>query len=380
MTTELVFTNARVVTRDREFAGSVQVRDGIIADISEGSCSGPGTEDCEGDYLLPGLIDLHTDNVEKHMVPRPGARWSAKAAVLAHDAQCAAAGITTVFDALCIGNTDVEKIRVELFHEAMRELRRGREHGLLRIEHFLHARCEVSAENLVETFDGFQDDPLLRMVSVMDHTPGVRQFTDIEHYKRVQQKKLGLTPDAVDAWIDERLRVAALHSERNRQELLQRLESRHLPVASHDDRTVEHVAQAAAEGITIAEFPVTMEAAKASRQHGMMIIHGAPNLVRGGSHNDNVSALDLAENDCLDVIASDYVPSSMLLASFKLHNVTGIPLPEAVAKVTANAADSVGLDDRGEIAVGRRADLVRVAVDEQVPFARRTWRAGERVV
>ncbi|MEX2643189.1 MAG: alpha-D-ribose 1-methylphosphonate 5-triphosphate diphosphatase [Acetobacterales bacterium] len=377
--TETVFTNARVVMRDRVFDGSVQVRDGRIVDVSEGSCSGPYVEDCEGDYLLPGLIDLHTDNVEKHMVPRPGARWSAKSAVLAHDAQCAAAGITTVFDALCIGNTDVEKIRVELFHEAMRELRRGREQGLLRIEHFLHARCEVSAENLVETFDGFQDDPMLRMVSVMDHTPGVRQFTDIERYKRVQQKKLGLAPEAVDAWIDERLRVAALHSGRNRQVLLQRLESRALPVASHDDRTVEHVEQAAAEGITIAEFPVTMEAARASRKHRMMIIHGAPNVVRGGSHNDNVSAMDLARNDCLDVVASDYVPSSMLLASFKLHDQLGIPLPDAVAKVTANAAESVGLDDRGQIAVGRRADLVRVAVDEEVPFARRTWREGQRV-
>jgi alpha-D-ribose 1-methylphosphonate 5-triphosphate diphosphatase len=376
---ETVFTNARVITRDREIAGSVQVRDGIIVDVSAGSYSGPGAEDCAGNFLLPGLIDLHTDNVEKHMIPRPGARWSAKAAVLAHDAQCAAAGITTVFDALCIGNTDVEKIRVELFHEAMRELRRGKEHSLLRIEHFLHARCEVSAENMVGAFSEYQDDPLLRMVSVMDHTPGLRQFTDIDRYKRVQAKKLGLDPDTVDAWIDERLRNAAIHSEQNRAVLLATIIGRGVPVASHDDRTVEHVTQASAEGITIAEFPVTMDAAQECRRVGMKIIHGAPNIVRGGSHNDNVSALDLAEADCLDVIASDYVPSSMLLASFKLHQHLGMTLPEAIAKVTVNAADSVGLDDRGAIEPGRRADLVQVATDEDVPFARRTWREGERV-
>ncbi len=376
---ETVFTNARVITRDKAFKGSVQVRGDTIADVSAGSYSGPGAEDCEGDYLLPGLIDLHTDNVEKHMVPRPGARWSAKAAVLAHDAQCAAAGITTVFDALCIGNTDVEKIRVELFHDAMRELRRGKEHSLLRIEHFLHARCEVSAENMVEAFETYQDDPLLKMVSVMDHTPGLRQFTDVERYKRVQAKRLGLDAEAVDAWIDERLRNAAMHSEQNRAALLGKVTGRGVPVASHDDRTVDHVAQAVAEGITIAEFPVTMEAAEESRRQGMQIIHGAPNIVRGGSHNDNVSALDLAEHDCLDVIASDYVPSSMLLAAFKLKDHLGIELPDAIAKVTANAAESVGLDDRGEITPGRRADLVRVAVDEDVPFARRTWREGERV-
>jgi alpha-D-ribose 1-methylphosphonate 5-triphosphate diphosphatase len=151
-------------------------------------------------------------------------------------------------------------------------------------------------------------------------------------------------------------------------------------LATHDDETVEHVAEAAALGITISEFPVTLEAAKAAHDGGMTVLMGAPNLIRGGSHSGNVSAAELVEAGLMDAFASDYVPVSLLHAAWKLtHDPFGWSLPDAIATVAARPAAAAGLTDRGEIVVGKRADLVRVGTAGAVPMARMVWRAGHRV-
>jgi alpha-D-ribose 1-methylphosphonate 5-triphosphate diphosphatase len=327
------------------------------------------------------LIELHTDNLEKHLMPRPGVRWNIDAAFVIHDAQVAAAGITTVFDSLRIGaRSDVDMHNRDLQTQCTQALARLSASELLRAEHFLHLRCEIAAPDVVEVFDSLYTHPLLRLVSVMDHTPGQRQWHDRNQWRRWQERHGKLTDERFAAVVTELTDGQERYADQHRREIVARCVALGVPVASHDDTVVEHVEQAAAEGIALAEFPTTRIAAQAAREHGIATIMGAPNIVRGGSHSGNVSALELAKAGLLDILSSDYVPSSLLTAAFELVDKAGWTLPRAIATVSAEPARRVGLSDRGAIAPGLRADFVRVKMHDGLPVPRATWRAGERVV
>ncbi|HEV3423379.1 MAG TPA: alpha-D-ribose 1-methylphosphonate 5-triphosphate diphosphatase [Paraburkholderia sp.] len=373
--------NARIVTRDEEFIGSVRVEDGLIHDVERGSTSAREAVDWDGDYLLPGLIELHTDNLEKHLAPRPGVRWNIDAAFVIHDAQVAAAGITTVFDSLRIGaRSDVDIHNRDLQTQCTEALKRLSGCQLLRAEHFLHLRCEIAAPDVVDVFDSLYAHPLLRLVSVMDHTPGQRQWQDRDQWRRFQERHGKLTDEHFAAVIAELSDGQGRYADQHRREIVARCVALGVPVASHDDTVVEHIQQASAEGIVLAEFPTTRVAAQAAREHGIATIMGAPNVVRGGSHSGNVSALELARAGLLDILSSDYVPSSLLSAAFELVDKAGWTLPRAMATVSAEPARAAGLHDRGAIAPGLRADFVRVTMHDALPVPRATWRAGERIV
>ena len=377
---EAVFTNARIVTAEREFVGTIVTRNGAIAVVDDGHCAGPEATDLDGDYLMPGFVELHTDNLEKHCAPRPGVRWPSRAAVLAHDAQIAAAGITTVFDAIALGDVFYGSARVEGLNEMRNGLAAMRAQQALKAEHHLHLRCELSFAQVLELYEQLMDDPSVRLVSIMDHTPGQRQFVDVEKYRFYYMKKYGMSDAEFEEFLARRRSDQAKYSVKHRQEILARANARGHVLASHDDATVEHVAESAADGMSIAEFPTTFEAARASRDRGLAVLMGAPNVVLGGSHSGNIAATDLAGAGLLDIISSDYVPMSLIQAAFQLAADDGMDLPAAVGLMSRNPARAVGLDDRGEIAIGQRADLVRVHMTEGLPVVRAVWRGGERIV
>ncbi|WP_181708393.1 alpha-D-ribose 1-methylphosphonate 5-triphosphate diphosphatase [Chthonobacter rhizosphaerae] len=378
MSAETVFTNARVVLADHVIDGTVVVRDGRIAEVADGrSASGV---DLEGDWLIPGIVELHTDHLENHYAPRPKVRWNPLASVQAHDAQVAASGITTVFDALRVG-MDYD---AELNGEDMRRLADAIEAGVaadrLRADHFIHLRCEVAAPDTLEVFKLFERDGRVKLASLMDHTPGQRQFTSLDHYRIYYQGKTGMSDEAFLAMIDRRVGQAAQFSEPHRAEIAERCRAAGIVLASHDDATAAHVAESLAHGVTIAEFPTTMEAARAARDGGLKILMGAPNVVRGGSHSGNIAARTLMEEGLLDILSSDYVPFSLLHAAFMVAgDVPGVGVPEAIATITRNPAEAAGLTDRGVIEAGRRADLVQVNLEHEVPLVRSVWREGRRV-
>jgi alpha-D-ribose 1-methylphosphonate 5-triphosphate diphosphatase len=336
--------------------------------------------DLEGDFLLPGLVELHTDNLEKHVAPRPGVRWPMPAAVIAHDAQIAAAGITTVYDALTVGEISQDGVRAEMLHDSVAAIAAAERDGALRAQHFLHLRCEVAHETIVETVEPLIGHPLLRLMSLMDHTPGQRQFTDVAVYRRYYKGKYGLSDAEIDRFIEDMRRAQTRFGDRYRAALADGCRRRGLPVASHDDATPAHVAEAMDAGCAIAEFPTTMDAARAAHAAGLAVLMGAPNLVLGGSHSGNVSAMDLAEAGVLDILSSDYVPLSLLHAAFLLHERgPRLPLSQAIALVTATPARAVGLDDRGAIAPGLRADLARVGGRPPFVTPVAVWRGGRRI-
>lgn len=378
MTRETVFTNARLVLEDEIVHGTIVVRDGKIADLGEGNTQ--AGEDVDGDFLLPGLIELHTDHLEAHYSPRPGVKWNLMAAIQAHDAQVAASGITTVFDCLRMGNDSIETFVAGEMRELADALLAAQSDGRLRSEHRIHLRCEVSSPSVMEHFRAFDDLEGVALASLMDHAPGQRQFQTMDQYTLYYKTKRGLSDEAFDHFVSARKAQSEKYSAKHRTEIAAACKARGIALASHDDATLDHVEEAKRFGISVAEFPTSFEAAKASHDAGMSVLMGAPNVVRGKSHSGNIAARDLAERGVLDVLSSDYVPFSLIHAPFVLAEaVEDISLPRAIAMVTATPARTVGLDDRGRLEKGLRADLVRVRSSSDVPVVRGVWRAGERV-
>ncbi len=377
--TEMILTNARVVLPEEVVQGTVVVRDGRIAEIAGGTTA--RGDDLDGDWLIPGIVELHTDHLESHYAPRPKVRWNPLASVQAHDAQVAASGITTVFDALRVG---LDHDHDPLGNADMRGLADAIEAGVagdrLRADHFIHLRCEVSAPDALEGFLMFEADPRVRLVSLMDHTPGQRQFSSIEHFKAFYLGRDGITEEALLGMIESRTALSNTYAARHRAEIAARCRAAGIVLASHDDATAGHVREGIGHGVAIAEFPTTFEAAEAARDGGLAILMGAPNVVRGGSHSGNVAARALLERGLLDILSSDYVPFSLIHAAFMVAGGEGgIGVPAAIATITRNPAAAAGLDDRGAIEPGRRADLVRVRLDHEVPLVRAVWREGRRV-
>jgi alpha-D-ribose 1-methylphosphonate 5-triphosphate diphosphatase len=381
MSTEIVLTNGRIVTADAEFEGSVVVRDGHIAEVARGLSHVAGAVDLDGDILVPGLIELHTDNLEKHFSPRPGVKWPSLPAVMAHDTQVAAGGITTVFDSISLGDVRGDTDRVQHRARMVEAICQANERQLTRAEHRLHLRCEITPDDAVETVDKWIDLPLVGLLSINDHTPGQRQFLDPSKLKQYYMGKFAMTEAQFEAFHARSLELHERNAVKHRHEIVSRAQARALPLASHDDATAEHVQEAVRNGMTIAEFPTTWEAAEASRDAGLAVLVGAPNLVLGGSHSGNIAAIDLIRSGQADILSSDYVPASLMEGVFKLPNAdAGIDLPHAVRLASLNPARAVGFNDRGEIATDKRADLVRVRMLGDAPMVRAVWREGERVV
>lgn len=373
-----VLANAQIVLPDAVVTGAVRLAGGTIAAIEPGRSQ--GDVDCGGDYLLPGLVDLHTDAIERHYQPRPGVQWDAAAAAMAHDAQIATSGITTVFDALAFGTSYRNVERAAALTPLLEGLATAERAGVLRAQHFLHARCEVTDPDTIGLLEPFWGDPRLRFLSLMDHAPGQRQSPDIAVYRKRHQATMNLSATEMDAHIAAILHRSQVLAPDIRARLVALAHEHGIPLSSHDDETVAHVEQAAAEGMVLSEFPTTLAAAEAARRLGLLNLMGGPNVVRGGSNYGNVSAMDLASAGLLDVLASDYVPASLLHAVFILGGQSGpASLPVAVGWATAAPARAAGLTDRGEIRPGLRADLIRVRLIDGVPSVRATYAGGRRV-
>lgn len=378
MAQETVFTNARIVLEDEIVTGSIVLRDGKIAGID----SGGGTlgDDVEGDYIMPGLVELHTDHLEAHYSPRPGVRWNPISAIQSHDAQVVTSGITTVFDCLRMGADEDGGFAKGEMREIADRIAEAREDGRLRADHRIHLRCEVSAADVLDHFSDFEDDPQVGLASLMDHAPGQRQFQTMEQYTLYYQKKRGLSDAAFADFVARRKEASAKYAAPHRKAIAAHCAARGITIASHDDATLDHVEEAKGFDVRLAEFPTSVEAADASHAAGMSVLMGAPNVVRGKSHSGNIAARSLAERGVLDVLSSDYIPFSLIHAPFVLSEGEGaMSLPQAIRLVTATPARTVGLDDRGRIAEGLRGDIVRVRRSEGVPIVREVYRQGRRV-
>lgn len=384
MNASVIFKNAKMVLPNEVVHGSLQTENGRISAVA-GDTSAMAAVDLGGDYLLPGLVEMHTDNFERHLMPRPKVHWAELPALLAHDAEIAAAGITTVFDALGVGDADPESLRGKAWNDVLATLDNCTQQDLLRADHHLHVRCELPAPNTIDLFEPFQGHPRLSLISLMDHTPGQRQWENIEQARIYYTGKKGWSQQKFEQQVVLANQLQAEYSEPHRQYFVDYSRTHGIALASHDDTTAAHVQQAHAEGASMSEFPTTVVAAREAHKHGLRNVMGGPNVVRGGSHSGNVAAVDLARLGLLDILSSDYVPGSLLSAVMCLVEQGVMTWPQAVATVTSTPALATGLTDRGAIKAGLRADLIQVHIAElpnghRHAVVRAVWREGRRVL
>jgi alpha-D-ribose 1-methylphosphonate 5-triphosphate diphosphatase len=379
MTDELILANATLVLPGETLRGSVKLCDGEIADVATGAAVPKGAVDCDGDYLSPGMIELHTDNLERHIQPRPKVDWPHAAAIMAHDAELAGTGITTVFDAMRVGSVSRKESRYGSYARGLAtEMLELRAKDALKISHFLHLRAEVCSDSLVQELAEFGEADRVGLVSLMDHTPGQRQFRDLSKLEAYVKGKHGLDDAGFAAHVAHLKTLRDTYGDLHEVESVRAARRFGAVLASHDDTTAEQVATSAAHGIHLAEFPTTVEAAGACHAHGIKVMMGAPNLIRGGSHSGNVAAQELAELELLDIVSSDYVPGALLMSAVLLGQVWG-DMARGLATVTQAPAQAVELDDRGRLEVGKRADLIRFTLIDGTPALRGTWARGQRV-
>ncbi|WP_226782824.1 alpha-D-ribose 1-methylphosphonate 5-triphosphate diphosphatase [Oceaniglobus trochenteri] len=376
---DLCLANAKLVLADRVLHGAITIENGVITEITEGDGLPTGALDCGGDLVLPGLVELHTDNVERHIEPRPEVDWPHLPALLAHDAELASTGITTVFDAMRVGSIHSGKGRyIDYARKLADELLAARAEGMFKISHFLHLRAEICSETLLEELAAFGPEDRVGIVSLMDHTPGQRQFRDLTALKTYVAKKRGMNEAEFADHVQNLLSLQERFGARHEAGAVAESVRLGAVLASHDDTTADHVATSARNGVGFAEFPTTIEAAEACRSHGIAVMMGAPNLIRGGSHSGNVAAEDLARQDLLDIVSSDYVPSALLLSAFRLADVWD-DLPRAVASVTRNPARAARLNDRGTLRPGMRGDVLQVRQAGRAPLLRGVWSQGRKI-
>ncbi len=377
---ETVFANAKIITENAIIQGTLMFADGVIRSIDSGRSVPSGAIDCEGDYVAPGLIELHTDNLERHLTPRPKVNWPKRAAVLGHDRELAGAGITSVFDALRVGSEADQKRQGYLRYarETVDHILDQINHRALKVSHHIHLRAELCTETLVEELYEFSENDRVRLVSLMDHTPGQRQFRDLSKHREYLVGKHGYNDAEVEAHWTKLRELQTLYLEKNRAATVAYATEVGAILASHDDTTLEDVLESDRLGITVAEFPTTLEAAEACRAKAQFIVMGAPNIVRGGSHSGNVAAQELARGGLLDILSSDYVPAALLNAAVSLGALLE-DMAAGIRTVTACPADAVGFDDRGRIAPEKRADLVRFAMHDGLPIIKSVWSRGQRI-
>lgn len=370
--------NARIVTPDAVFEGRVRVADGRIAAVEpEAKSAGQQKRSIEridvgGNLLLPGLVDLHGDDIEHHLYPRNGAQIDARRALTTADRTTVAAGITTKFHAIAFEDAPEKNRSLERAIDLTEAV--DDEESLL-ADHHVHARCEVTERERVRAVNSLLDRGVVDLVSVMAHVPGTGQFRNREQFLAWQRNAHDMTTEEAERLLEERMGLSDETIMQRIDRIARTAQETGVVVASHDDDHPDEVERLYERGITISEYPITIEAARRAHELGMTTVMGAPNFVRGESLFGNLRSATAIAEGVTDTLCVDYHPPSLLEAPFV---DTGEPLHERVARVTHNPANAVGLTDRGRIEEGARADLI-VVDPEPVPTVERAFVSGHEV-
>jgi alpha-D-ribose 1-methylphosphonate 5-triphosphate diphosphatase len=375
--TKLYLTGARVVLPDTVIKdATVLIEDDIISAINPYSGYGAQAIDLRGKTLIPGMIDLHCDALEKEVEPRPGVHFPLDFACAQADKRNAAAGITTVYHALSFANEELGVRNNEFAASVARAVHDWNPHGL--VDNRVHCRYEVTDPTAPKVLLELMSAGEMHLLSVMDHSPGQGQFKDIGAFRDYLARTYKKTEAELDTLMQYKLVQAEGAMDRIKL-LISAAKQRNIRIASHDDDTPEKVETLHAMGVGISEFPINLEAAHAAHARGMHTIFGAPNILRGKSQSGSVRALDAVIANVADCLCADYHPATLIVAVFRLPALADISLADALRLVSTNPAHAAGLTDRGEITVGKRADLVSVAQINGLVQANRVFSAGQLV-
>ncbi|MCX7843218.1 MAG: alpha-D-ribose 1-methylphosphonate 5-triphosphate diphosphatase [Clostridia bacterium] len=375
--------NSHIVLPDEVIKGDVHIEDGRIKGIYKDCNSAMSIErpleviEADGMYLMPGVIDIHSDAMEKEIQPRPNAMFPLYMSFRELEKKLAGCGITTMYHSLSLSSEWGVRGRSTVLEiiEGIRNYQKIR----AMIDHRIHLRYEVTFLEGLELIDEMLDKELIDFLSFMDHTPGQGQFAKNGAYHEFMMKSYGFTADMAEASVEKLLnlkekidwnRLAALANKANRLGI---------KLASHDDDCMGKIDALVCYKGNVSEFPINIETARYAKDKGIHVCVGAPNIVRGSSHSKNMRAMDAVMEGAADIICSDYLPSSMIPAVFIVHE-EGVGLHKAVNMVTLNPAKALGIDSElGSIEAGKKANLVLVEMHNGYPLVRRTIVEGETV-
>ena len=370
-------TRANLILLDEiAFNGSLLIEDGMIAAINPVAPQFDRSVDLNEQYLMPGMVDLHSDQIEKLIEPRPGVSFDPEFAYAEADARSAMSGITTPFHALSFAGVELGLRNDAKAQELVRHLVSHREGKFA--QHRIHVRYEVTNWKGPSLIKEMMQDDLVDLISVMNHSPGQGQFRDQAAYVAFMRRTYQVEGESLSRMLDQKARNADGAQERVA-DLVRQATRRSIRVASHDDCSEAAVEEAARLGITISEFPMNLAAARAAHRLGLKTMFGSPNILRGCSQGGAIRALDAVMDGSIDCLCSDYYPATMAPAAFLIPQLAGWTLPAAVRLVTANPAAAVGLTDRGAIQPGRVADLAAVHTSGAYARINRCWHNGVQV-
>jgi len=370
-------THARIVLSDSIIEdGAVLIEDGKIAAINPEQVSDAKTLDLKGKTLMPGMIDLHCDALEKEVEPRPNVHFPLDFACAQADKRNASAGITTVYHALSFAHEELGVRSNDFAAEIARAVHDWQPHGL--IDNRVHCRYEITDETGLPVLKQLLADNAMHLISMMDHTPGQGQFKDMAAYRNYLTRTYKKTADEVEVILERKLE-AATGAFARMQELAFAAHAAGISVASHDDDSTERVETMSSIGADISEFPISLEAAQAAKAAGMSTIFGAPNILRGKSQSGSMKAIEAIHEGVAECLCADYSPASLIVSVFRIPEVSDLDLPAAIRLVTRNPAKAARLDDRGEIVVGKRADLIAVGMPAGLPQVTDVWSKGASV-
>lgn len=368
-------THARVVMPDDVLHDTcVLIDDGVISAIDPESSAGYEVIDLQGKWLMPGMIDLHCDALEKEVEPRPNVHFPLTFACAQADKRNAAAGITTVYHALSFAHDELGVRNNHFAAQIARAVHDWYPHGL--VDNRVHCRYEITDETGLPILKELLAEQSMHLISMMDHTPGQGQFKDMAAYCDYLTRTYKKTADEVEV-IVERKAEAASGAYSRMVELAQAAHTAGISVASHDDDSAERVATMSSIGADISEFPISLEAAAAAKAAGMSTIFGAPNIIRGMSQSGSVRAIDAIYEGVADCLCADYAPATLIMAVMSIPGQSDLDLPSTVRLVTLNPARAAKLDDRGSIEVGKRADLIAVGEPGGLPQVTDAWVHGK---
>jgi len=328
--------------------------------------------DAKGCYILPGLIDIHSDKIEQYIQPRPTSEMDFEFALKVCERDLLSAGITTMFHSLSLFKDDLfgkSTFRTKENVQKMADLISNIHYRNHLIHHRLHLRIEIDNLEAFDIVRAMIDQDKVHLISFMDHTPGQGQYSDLAMYHdaitRYNGKEVGAF--GFDGVMEYHKNKDTL-SFKQLKELSLFAHEHGLAVASHDDDTEEKLALNKAVGVDISEFPITKHVAKSAKKYGVPTVVGAANILRNGSHSGNLSAAEAVLEDCGDIICSDYYPAAILHSIFQMHTMHGIPLSQMVNRATLNPARAAKIDkDYGSITPGKKADLLIVDVLDKYP-------------
>ena len=382
--TDYVLGHVRAVLADRIVEDAlVAVRGGVIAAVEPHPPGLAADVDGQGLLCVPGLVDVHSDGLEKERLPRPGAELPLEFALLSFEGKLRAAAVTTVFHGAGFEESHGRGLArsVDGAEQVCAAVAAVRAEGLVdhRILYRLDVRCPEGLAGLRRQLASVTGtDPGPALVSHEDHTPGQGQYADRAYYERYLVGTRGMSDPEAAQHVDE------LIEDRNgrldvREEALAWLAGRahagRIRLLGHDPSSPEEIDELVVRGGAVAEFPTTVAAARAARERGLPVVMGAPNVLRGSSHNGNASGRELVAEGLVTALASDYLPSGLLAAAFALASDAVVDLSAAIRLVTAGAAEVADLPDRGRLAPGLRADLALIAAGPRWPVVRSVLRA-----